>query len=67
MIYEVAPTIESSNNDNENEEEKEESVDNVVKSILGSEFEGYIGSILPGVINPSMPKYNGSYVKTELT
>jgi hypothetical protein len=23
--------------------------------------------ILPGVINPRMPKYNGSYVKTELT
>ena len=24
-------------------------------------------NILPSIINPSMPKYNGSYVKTELT
>src|SRR6266496_1049780 len=40
MFYEVAPFMEPSN-DNDNEEE---SVGSVIKSILGSEFEGYNGS-----------------------
>jgi hypothetical protein len=41
MFYEVAPFMESSNINNN----KKELVDNVAKSILGSEFEGYIGSL----------------------
>src|SRR5215213_9596248 len=41
MFYEVAPFIEPSNNDNNDEE----SVNSVVKSILGSEFENYIGNL----------------------
>ncbi|RGB43900.1 hypothetical protein C1646_660979 [Rhizophagus diaphanus] len=41
MIYEVVPFMKSSNiNDNE-----EESADDMAKSILGSEFKGYVGSL----------------------
>ena len=47
MFYEVAPYTKPSNDNNE--EEEEEAVE--VKSILGSEFEGYDGSF-PSINTP---------------
>ena len=47
MFYEVASYMKPSNNTNE----EKESVDNVVGNILGSEFEGYIGSF-PSINTP---------------